>query len=95
MLHIVTHHQFVVQFERITKGDAILFLADSILSLHKKGQFKDYFSVWTTDFACYVLQADMLARGLRENELIAGLQIIDYSGFVDLTVAHKVIKTWN
>jgi len=42
-----------------------------------------------------VLQADMLARGLRENELIAGLQIIDYSGFVDLTVAHKVIKTWN
>jgi len=95
MLHIVTHNQLAVQFERIAKDDAVLFLADSIVSLHKKGQFADHFLIWTQAFDCYVLQADMLARGLLENELVLGLQVIDYSGFVDLTVAHKVIKTWN
>ncbi len=95
MLHIVTHHRFAVQFERVAQGDTVLFLADSIVFLHKKGRFAEHFLIWSQLYRCYVLQADMLARGLLEDELVAGVQVIDYSGFVDLTVAHKVIKTWN
>jgi len=42
----------------------------------------------------YVLTADLEARGMRIENVITGIQPIDYDGFVDLVVAHKPIQAW-
>lgn len=37
----------------------------------------------------YAIQADLKARAI--NKLIEGINVIDYSGFVDLVEQHKVV----
>ena len=45
------------------------------------------------DKAVYVLGADLAARGL-EGKAIEGVQLVDYAGFVDLTVNTDRTQSW-
>ena len=36
----------------------------------------------------YVLGPDLTARGLSEKDIMKGIEVIDYDGFVDLVVEH-------
>ena len=42
----------------------------------------------------YALASDCMARGLAEAELIDGIELIDYGGFVDLVTAHDSVQSW-
>jgi tRNA 2-thiouridine synthesizing protein B len=42
----------------------------------------------------YVLVSDLEARGMRTDNVIAGIEPVDYSGFVDLVAAHKTTQSW-
>ena len=42
----------------------------------------------------YVLGPDMKARGVDESKLIDGIKIVDYKGFVDLTVENDKVNAW-
>ena len=42
-----------------------------------------------------VLSVDLAIRGLVESDLVSGLKLVDYSGFVDLTVVHPVMHSWH
>ena len=42
----------------------------------------------------YVLGPDLKARGLSESNVVDGIKVIDYSGFVDLTVDHDTVQSW-
>ncbi len=44
--------------------------------------------------AIYALESDLAARGLVDSPLLAGTKIVDYAGFVDLTVAHSPVMAW-
>ena len=44
-------------------------------------------------FKVYALQPDMDARGLT-GRLIEGITLVDYGGFVDLTLAHSTSHSW-
>lgn len=96
MLHIITTSagQALI-FERTGKGDAVLFIEDAVLCLHKnRPDAKDLLSHCQL-LDCYALAADLQLRGLAQEQLVTGVALLDYPGFVDLTVAHDVIKTWN
>ena len=96
MLHIVSissGHEAL--FERITKGDALLFVAGSVLCLHKNSQSAKTILAYCQDFKCYALKADLLARGLASDETLPEITIVNYQGFVSLTVEYEVIKAWN
>ena len=96
MLHIVsTNTEHEVLFERIAKGDTLLFVASAVLCLHKNSQSAQTILAYCQDFQCYALEADLLARGLAVDEILPEITVVDYLGFVSLTVEHAVIKTWN
>ena len=42
----------------------------------------------------YVLGPDLAARGMSEDRVIDGIQVVDYSGFVDLTTKHDTCQSW-
>ena len=42
----------------------------------------------------YALQPDLECRGLAESRLIGGIRIVDYSGFVELSVKNSAIHSW-
>lgn len=42
----------------------------------------------------YVLVSDLEARGMRTDNVIAGIEPVDYGGFVDLVAAHKTTQSW-
>jgi len=44
--------------------------------------------------ALHALGPDLEARGLDGSKLIDGVKLVDYAGFVDLTVAHQPVMAW-
>jgi tRNA 2-thiouridine synthesizing protein B len=46
------------------------------------------------DFKIYALKPDLEARGLSLNNVIEGVEIIGYEGFVDLTTEHDSVQSW-
>ncbi|OQK17169.1 hypothetical protein AU255_04530 [Methyloprofundus sedimenti] len=96
MLHIISissGHE--VLFERIARGDVLLFIESAVLCLHKNSQAAQAILANNQQFEFHALQADLLARGLTADKIISGINIVDYQGFVTLTLTHKVIKTWS
>ena len=95
MLHIIsTSSEHEVLFARIAEGDALLFIGSAVFCLHKNSQAAKTIEASTQQFQCYALKADLLARGLNADNISADISIVDYPGFVTLTLAHKVIKSW-
>lgn len=47
-----------------------------------------------TRHSVYVLQADIEARGIDPQSLIAGIETVDYGGFVDLAVRNDRVQSW-
>lgn len=43
----------------------------------------------------YVLRDDMETNGIVEDQLVPGVDIIDYPGLVELSLANEVSKTWS
>jgi tRNA 2-thiouridine synthesizing protein B len=42
----------------------------------------------------FVLGPDLLARGLTEERIIDGINVVDYAGFVDLAAEHDKVQAW-
>jgi tRNA 2-thiouridine synthesizing protein B len=42
----------------------------------------------------YVLGPDAKARGLREPQMMDGIKVVDYDGFVDLVAEHDSVQSW-
>ena len=96
MLHIISVNTgYEVLFERFTKGDALLFVDNAVLCLHKNSRLAKTILHYCEHFQCYTLEADLLARGLALGEILPEITMVDYQGFVSLTVEYEVIKTWN
>ena len=96
MLHIISAAvDYEVLFARIAEGDAILFVAGGVLSLYKNSQSAKLIKPYCQQFHFYALETDILARGLALEDVLSEIRMVDYPGFVSLTLEHKVIKTWN
>lgn len=42
----------------------------------------------------YVLGPDLKARGVAEDRIVDGIEIVDYAGFVKLTVENDKVQAW-
>lgn len=42
----------------------------------------------------YVLSPDMRARGISPEQIIDGIKLVDYAGFVDLAVRNAAVQSW-
>jgi tRNA 2-thiouridine synthesizing protein B len=75
-------------------GCGILLLEDGVIAALATGAAAQALSVALSDKSVYVLGPDLDARGLRECDLVIGIKIVDYDGFVDLVAGYDTVQAW-
>lgn len=92
MLHIINQSPFnssaLQNCIRVAQAkDVILLIEDAVFAAID-------FPAQKNELTIYALESDIQARGLSE-KISPSIQLIDYSGFVDLTIQHTPIQTWS
>jgi tRNA 2-thiouridine synthesizing protein B len=75
-------------------GSAVLMLEDGVYGAIKGTRIAATVAQTAQTVKLYVLGPDLAARGLAEDKLIAGISVVDYGGFVDLTVESSAVQSW-
>ncbi len=73
-----------------TDGDGILFLENGAYA----ALLSQPASHLLENKTCYVIEVDLHARGLLEQELNADIQLINYETFVQLSTEYDVVQSW-
>ncbi|WP_347986909.1 DsrH/TusB family sulfur metabolism protein [Methylomonas sp. AM2-LC] len=81
--------------ERIAPGDDVL-LQQGLVWCARLGHHDNSWLLQLLDrnSQVYVLREMLSVQGICTSNILAGVQIIDYAGFVDLAVKNPVIHTW-
>ena len=77
-----------------TKGSEVILIEDGVYSAVKTGNKASVISDAMGDVNFYVLGPDLKARGLNESQLIDVIKVVDYNGFVELTVKNDKVTSW-
>jgi len=97
MLHLI--YQSAIDnalLQRISSLDSVVFLENAIFQINKNGTLSpELEQMLNHRINFYVLDVELETRGINIAELIEGIKVINYQGFVELTESNKVIKTWN
>ena len=80
--------------ERTEAGDAVVFIGNSVGMTLRQGRLAESLVAMAQSRLLYVLSDDIVMRGIAHEALAAGIDVIDYSGLVALTLEHKVIQSW-
>jgi tRNA 2-thiouridine synthesizing protein B len=95
MLHLIFQSPIeTVLFERFDSGDVIVFLENAVLRLLQDSQLAETLKQQLSKNRLCVLTDDLTTRGINAQELISGIEVIDYSTLVELTVSNPVIQSW-
>jgi tRNA 2-thiouridine synthesizing protein B len=78
----------------VTKGDAVLLLEDGVYGAMAGTAKSAMVEKAMNDVSVYVLGPDLKARGVDEGRLIAGVKVVGYDGFVDLTTDNDAVSAW-
>jgi len=76
-----------------SKGNSVLLIEDGVYSAMSGGN-KSSIIEGAGDLNFYVLGPDVKARGISEDRLIDGVKVVDYKGFVELTVDNDKVSAW-
>lgn len=99
MLHIVNKSPFERMslqacLERTVDGAAVLLTEDGVYAALQNTAVADTVAKAAKTLKVFVLGPDLAARGMSEKPLIDGITVVDYGGFVDLTVEHGTTQSW-
>lgn len=75
-------------------GSAILLVEDGVVGAIKGTAIESKLSEAMQASKVYVLGPDLSARGLSEDKLLDGIQVVDYGGFVDLVAENDSVQSW-
>jgi len=75
------------------EGSSILFYEDAVYSAIK-GSSIEQLITGAKGVKLYALGADLKARGIGDDKLIDGIEVVDYAGFVDLSADHDKVQAW-
>ena len=96
MLHLIFHSPIdMAILERIDSGDDVVFLENSVLRILKKGSLNDTLTQMLKHNRLFVLAEAIEVRGIVADELVNGIEVIDYAELVRLTVKNPVIQSWS
>ena len=99
MLHLVNKSPF----ERMAlhsclgharEGDSILLYEDGIYAARKGSATTERVAAATGMCKLYVLGPDLAARGISPDQVIDGITVVDYGGFVDLVAEVGPVQSW-
>lgn len=99
MLHTVNKSPFernaLDSCIRLAKdGSAILLTEDGVVGAMKNTNYSKTISDAMSNLKFYVLGPDLKARGLNEDNIVEGIKVVDYAGFVDLATEHDTVQSW-
>ena len=74
-------------------GSAILFIEDGVYAVTKGTQATSAIEAASKRMKIYALKPDVDARGISDR-VIDGVELVDYTGFVDLAAEHSAVQAW-
>tara|TARA_Y100001956_G_scaffold39372_1_gene38674 strand:- start:115 stop:390 length:276 start_codon:yes stop_codon:yes gene_type:complete len=91
MLHIIKSVQALSNAILVCdNGDDLLLIEDAVYAVNPKHHAHHLLK----GHSCAVLASDLAARAMA-NRVSSQLAVVDYCGFVDLTIKHPQSLTWN
>ncbi len=75
-------------------GSAILLTEDGVIGAMQGTAHSNKIESAMKNISFYVLGPDLKARGLSEDNVMNGIKVVDYSGFVDLAAEHESVQSW-
>ena len=98
MLHIVNKSPFQTStldtcLRLAQPGHALLLIEDAVYAATAGSATEARLRQACATLKVYALQPDLDARGVTA-KLIDGVTLVDYAGFVDLTVEHPTSHAW-
>jgi sulfur relay protein TusB/DsrH len=95
MLHIIAKSPVEpVILDRIGAGDTVLFIRSAVLAVLSGNILREQLKLMLIQNQLFALSPDLAARGILPEELLDDIRVIDYAGFVELTIEHPVIQSW-
>lgn len=76
------------------QGSDILLIEDAVYAALKGSQIEKEVKLAVSKHNIYVLEPDMMARGLHPDSLITDIKLIGYAGFVELAVQNDKVQSW-
>lgn len=76
------------------KGDAILLIEDAVVAAAAGTSFAARMADAAKECKVCVLGPDLKARGLDPANVVAGITVVDYAGFVDLAAENNSVNAW-
>lgn len=76
-----------------TKGSAVLLIEDAVYAATKGTAAAAKLQAAMVDLKVYALAPDLNARGVADR-VLEGVNLVDYSGFVDLVAEHNTCQSW-
>lgn len=99
MLHTINKSPFeansletCLRFTRA--GHSVLLFEDGIYGALKGTRFESLITDSLKSYKFYVLIPDVEARGMRTENVIDGIEPVDYVGFVDLAADNERVQAW-
>jgi tRNA 2-thiouridine synthesizing protein B len=80
--------------ERIDAEDIVVLLENAVLRTLQNSIISDTLMQQMSCNRLFVLSDDIAVRGITPNELVKGVEVIDYAELVKLTVNNPVIQSW-
>ncbi|MCP3867552.1 MAG: sulfurtransferase complex subunit TusB [Gammaproteobacteria bacterium] len=77
----------------VLEGSAVLLYEDGVYAA-MQGTTAEAKVKSAQGVKIYVLGPDLKARGIDAARLIDGVDVVDYAGFVDLTIEHDKVVAW-
>ncbi len=75
-------------------GSHVLLIEDGVYAAVAGAKVADSLVRALQDRLISVLGPDLKARGIREDELIDGIDVVDYDGFVRLAAESSKVQSW-
>ena len=75
-------------------GSAILFIEDGVYAVIKSAAMEATLRTMQHRFKLYALSPDLAARGVSDDRIMEGVELVDYRGFVALAVSHDHVQSW-
>jgi tRNA 2-thiouridine synthesizing protein B len=76
------------------EGASILLIEDAVVGALKGTIVADKLTDAMSNKNVYVLGPDLNTRGFTEAEILDGIKVVDYAGFVDLVAEHSNVQSW-
>ena len=99
VLHIVNKSPFdrnsLDTCLRLARPDSgILLIEDGVYAVRANTETATRLQQALASHRVYALQSDMQARGLADNAIVDGVELVDYDGFVQLATEYDKLQSW-